>query len=103
MHLQQQQFIHNFPEKKQSKNIKTAIAIFIKAKTPKIHLKPNFPYSSIVSEFSNIKSATDDLIPSKLPFNSSSVFLPLSKLSRIGSIFPDNIPSKPSFAFVNCS
>ena len=46
MHLQQQQhFMHNFPEKKQVKNIKAAMAILNKAKTPNTHLKTNFPFS----------------------------------------------------------
>ena len=77
IHLQkQQQFVRNFPEKKQIKNIKAAIGTSIKAKTPNTNLKPNFPLSSIVSELSNIKLAIPDLIPLKLSFKSPSVFLP---------------------------
>jgi hypothetical protein len=77
--------VHTFPEKKQSNRIKAAIAIFIKAKTPNATLKPNFPYSSIVSELSIIVSAINDLISLKDPFNSPRIFLPSFKLSIINS------------------
>ena len=43
IHLQQQQFVHDFPEQMQIKSINTAIAILINAKTPNTNLKPSFP------------------------------------------------------------
>ncbi len=43
MHLQQQQLLHNFPEKKKNKNIKKAIKASITIKTVKNILKPNLP------------------------------------------------------------
>ena len=73
IHLQQQQFVHIFPENKHIKRTKTARAIFINPKTPNINLNPSFPYSSIVSELSTNIPSISSLISLKVPFNSLKV------------------------------